>query len=200
MRGTALIALLLVTPIATIRVAHSQTLRPSQLAFLRFDAANGKDCEATVDRVTPSLPRRRLAVSCGGKVIFTYITDDHLIDLFRDSSAGNRIFIRWEGGAHIRLTVVRVAADGGSAASVFDETLGFAPDILAAPDDLLVYRGQRFIGSLKIPTRTDVYAWKANEYKLEESYHWNDSMRYRDRFCVLDRKALACPATLMGRK
>ncbi len=83
---------------------------------------------------------------------------------------------------------------------VFDEALEFAPDFLVAPDVLLVYRDEFLVGSEAIPSRTDVYQWSAGKYDLVKSWKWNDGMRSRDWFCVLDPKRLSCPATLISIK
>jgi hypothetical protein len=174
----------------------------SRLALLRFETNAGQECQVSVDEVTPTIPRRHLAVSCGGKIIGNYTTEDHLLDVSRDSAIGDRILSRWEGGAHFRVVVFLIKRTGGSLAAslVFDEALDFAPDFLVSPDLLLVYRDKRFVKTALVPTRTDVYQWTGNEYKLTKSYHWNESMRLADRFCVLDTENLSCPATQITAK
>ncbi|HUZ96505.1 MAG TPA: hypothetical protein VMU57_16505 [Edaphobacter sp.] len=192
MRRWALIVLLLS---ATAQV-QAQAAK-SALATLKFSLENGRGCEASIREIPSSAPEQQFAISCEGKPLLTYSTGDDLVDLSRDSSAGDRIVTRWEGGSHFRMAIFHVSATDRSttAQKVFDETPAFAPDFLVAPDVVLVYRDKRFVGSEAIPSRTDVYQWKDGEYDLVKSWKWKDDMRYADRFCVLDVKTLSCPVT-----
>ena len=181
--------------------AQAQAVK-SELATLKFSLENGPECRASVREMSSSAPRRQLSISCEGKPVLTYSTDDDLVDLARDSAAGGRIVTRWEGGSHFRMAVFQVSATDHSTTGqkVFDEALEFAPDFLVAPDVLLVHRDKRFVGSEAIPSKTDVYQWSGGKYDLVKSWKWNDGMRYEDRFCVLDPKKLSCPVTPIALK
>ena len=189
--------LLVLGMVSTIALAQRNPQPNSQLAMLRFETDTGQECQVNVDEITPQTPRRHLSISCGGTTIGDYTTDDHMLDVSRDSAIGDRIVSRWEGGAHFRVVVFLIKRTDGSllASPVFDKALDFAPDFLVSPDLLLVYRDKRFVKAVGIPTRTDVYEWTGSEYKLTKSYRWNESMRFEDRFCVLDTKNLSCPVT-----
>jgi hypothetical protein len=167
------------------------------VATLKFGLESGRECEVSVREIPSSAPNQQLAISCEGKPVVTYSSDDDLVDLFRDSPAGNRIVSRWEGGSHFHMVIFHINATDRSAIGqkVFDETLEFAPDFLVAPDVLLVYRDKHFVGAEAIPSRTDVYQWSSSKYELVKSWKWSDNMRYEDRFCVLDIARLSCPVT-----
>lgn len=197
MRCWTLIFLIMIV----VTCAQAQAAK-SELATLKFNLENGPECRTSVREVSSLAPGRQLAISCDGKLVLSYSTDDDLVDLSRNSATGGRIVTRWEGGSHFRMAVFQVSATDRSTTGqkVFDEALEFAPDFLVAPDVLLVYRDKRFVGSEAIPSRTDVYQWSAGKYDLVKSWKWNDGMRYEDRFCVLDPKRLSCPATLISIK
>lgn len=184
--------------LALISATSGQAQRAgTELASLRFSLGNGAGCRAAVRDLSSPVPRRQLTITCEGRLVLSYTTDDDLVDISRDSAAGDRIIARWEGGSHFRMTVFQIGVANLSITGqkVFDESLDFAPDFLVAPDDLLVYRNKRFIGSEIIPSRTDVYHWTGDHYVLAGSWKWNEDMRYEDRFCVLDPQKLSCPAT-----
>ncbi len=181
---------MLIVGVASAQVGHDTTV-----ARLNFDTDHGQACEASVVEVTPSAPRRQFTITCDGKRIFQFITEDHLVNLQTNYPKGDRIAVWWEGGSHVRLTVFKIETTPNTARTVYDEPLEFAPDFLTSPDRLLVYRDKRFVRAVGIPTRTDIYEWTGSEYRLAQSYHWNENMRFEDRFCVLDTKSLACPVT-----
>ena len=70
------------------------------------------------------------------------------------------------------------------------------------PDALLVHSGKRWVdgSATSIPTSTAVYQWNGSGYNNPETWTWKESMRYEDRFCVLDPKKLSCPATPIATK
>ena len=57
---------------------------------------------------------------------------------------------------------------------LFDKWEVYIPDMLYAPDVVLVYSGVRFVGSLKTPTLTDVYEWDGNQYELKNDWKWDE--------------------------
>jgi hypothetical protein len=184
--------------VVEVRLSHSQANRPisSPEATLRFTAQNGDICDAAVREVTSSAENRRFTISCGSKVIFSYITPDHLLDISRDSFDGNRLFTRWEGTTLVHLAIFRVEINqiSSKVETLFDQSGEFPPDV-PSPDVILMHKDKRFMGADIIPTRTDVYAWNGSKYELKSSWKWNESMHYEDRFCVLDVKVLSCPVT-----
>lgn len=180
------------------RLSHSQANRSkaASIASLQFAMQNGDICEAAVREVTSPSEHRQFTVSCDSKLIFSYVTPDHLLDISRDSFDGNRLFTRWEGTTLVHLVVFRIVVNqiSSKVQIAFDQSGEFAPDV-PSPDVLLVHKDKRFAGAEIIPTRTDVYAWDGSKYELKSSWKWNETMRYEDRFCVLDVKTLSCPVT-----
>jgi hypothetical protein len=170
------------------------------IASLHFNAGSAGDCSvkvsaAAVNRDGP--PMQGLMISCQGKHILSYSTQDALVDLFLNYPHDDRIFARWEGGSHVRFTVFRVSGDPSMGTVVFDKQLEGAPDVVNTPDVLLVHNGKRWLSgqATSLPTSTDVYHWTGERYVQTESWNWKEAMRYEDRFCVLDPKSLSCPAT-----
>ena len=174
-------------------IAHS-------LASLDFNAGSAGDCSVKVNagEVNPNGPLTQvLLISCQGKLILSYPTQDALVDLFLNYPHDDRIFARWEGGNHVRFTVFSVTGNPSIGTVVFDKQLDGTPDIVNTPDVLLVHNGKRWLSGqpASLPTSTDVYHWTGERYALTESWKWKEAMRYEDRFCVLDLKALSCPVT-----
>ena len=136
-------------------------------------------------------------ISCRGKRILSYPTQDALVDLFLNYPHDDRVFARWEGGSHVRFTVFRVNGNPSVGTVVFDRQLEGTPDVVNTPDVLLVHSGKRWLSGqvASLPTSTDVYRWTDGQYVLTESWKWEEAMRYEDRFCVLDVKMLSCPVT-----
>ncbi len=134
-------------------------------------------------------------ISCQGKRILSYPTQDALVDLFLNYPHDDRVFARWEGGSHVRFTVFRVSGNPSVGTVVFDKQLEGTPDVVNTPDVLLVHGGKRWLSgqATSLPTSTDVYRWTGERYALTKSWNWKDAMRYEDRFCVLDPKNLSCP-------
>jgi hypothetical protein len=195
---TIALSIALFLAIIEVSLGQGQASRPisSPEASLRFTAQNGDLCEATVrDQVAPS-EKRRFTISCDSKMIFSYITPDHLLDISRDSFDGTRLFARWEGTTLVHLTIFHLEINQISSKvdTVFDQSGEFFPDI-PSPDVILLQKDKRFVGADIVPTRTDVYGWNGSKYELKSSWKWNEGMRYEDRFCVLDVKALSCPVT-----
>jgi hypothetical protein len=184
--------------IVGVSLGHCQVSRSisSPDATLQFTAQNGDPCEAAVRELTAPAENRKFTISCGSKVIFSYITPDHLLDISRDSFDGNRLFTRWEGTTLVHLPIFRMEINQISSKvdTVFDQSGEFSPDI-PSPDVILLQKDKRFVGADIIPTRTDVYLWNGTKYELKWSWKWNEGMRYEDRFCVLDGKTLSCPVT-----
>jgi hypothetical protein len=134
-----------------------------------------------------------------GKQIAKFDTSGRFFDWRIHYPDGNRLFARWERGTGGELTVFNVTPNS-PAKPIFDKWEVYIPDMLDAPDVVLVYSGVRFVGSLKTPTLTDVYEWDGNRYELRNSWKWDERMRYEDRFCVFDVKSLNCPASSTTRK
>lgn len=180
------------------RLSRSQASRPktAPIASLQFTVQNGERCEAAVREVASPSEHRQFTVFCDSKLVFSYLTPDHLLDISRDSFYGNRLFTRWEGTTLVHLVVFRLEVNQVSSKVqvAFDQSGEFFSDV-PSPDVVLVYKDKRFAGADIIPTRTDVYAWDGSNYELKSSWKWNEEMRYEDRFCVLDPKRLSCPAT-----
>jgi hypothetical protein len=179
---------------------HAQKANSATLAFLRYDAGMDLSCTVTVHNLAKSPqsePREALTITCDGKQLLDYETDDDLIDLSLNYPHVDRVFARWQGGAHVRLSVFKVDPKYSHASTVFDEQLEGAPEVINAPDVLLIERGKRFPEgqAVSLPTSTDVYRWTGEEYELTNRWKWNIGMRIEDRFCVLDVKALSCPVT-----
>jgi len=138
-----------------------------------------------------------LVISCEGRQVLRYQTDDSIIDLFLNYPHADRVFARWEGGSHVRFTVFHVDGHGTEAKAVFDKQLEGTPDVINTPDALLVHSGKRWLdgNATSLPTSTAVYLWNGNGYSNSESWTWKESMRYEDRFCVLDPTKLSCPVS-----
>lgn len=102
-----------------------------------------------------------------------------------------------EGGSYVHFTVFKINSRLLTASTVFDELLEGAPDVINAPDVLLVQHGKRFPEGQAtwLPTSTDVYRWTGEKYELSSRWKWGVGMRFQDRFCVLAAKSLSCPAT-----
>jgi hypothetical protein len=183
-----------------VPLLFSQKPREHRIASLVFNAGIAGDCLVNVSaaKERPSEPPNQvLAISCQGKQILRYATQDALIDLSLNYPHDDRVFARWEGGSHVRLTVFRVAEHQAVGSVVFDKQLEGAPDVINTPDALLVHKGKRWIDgqAFSLPTSTDVYRWVGDKYVLNESWKWNENMRFEERFCILDTKNLSCPVT-----
>jgi hypothetical protein len=175
------------------------------IALLNFDTSSAGDCSVRVNagETNPNGPRTQvLTISCQGKPLLNYPTQDALVDLFLNYPHDDRVFARWEGGSHVLFTVFRVSGSPSQGTVVFDKKLEGAPDVVNMPDVLLVHSGKRWLSgqAASMPTSTDIYRWADGKYVLTESWKWNDAMRYEDRFCVLDVKALSCPVTPLSPK
>jgi hypothetical protein len=176
----------------------AQATGAHSVAALDFNVGLAGDCSVNVSAstVNPSgPPMQDLTILCQGKRVLSYSTQDTLVDLFPNYPHDDRIFARWEGGSHVRLTVFRVSGKPLAGTVVFDKQLEGAPDVVNTPDVLLVHNGKRWISGQadSLPTSTDVYRWNGKQYALIERWKWKEDMRYKDRFCVLDVKALSCP-------
>jgi hypothetical protein len=149
-----------------------------------------------------SEPHEALSIVCDGKQLLRYETDDDLIDIFLNYPHTDRVFARWQGGSHVRMTVFKVDAKRSQATTVFDEQLEDAPEVINVPDVLLIERGKRFPEgqAASIPTSTDVYNWTGEKYELSSTWKWDPEMRFDDRFCMLDAKELSCPVAQISLK
>ncbi len=183
-------------------VGMAQPVPHHQIAAVSFDpgSVNG-GCIANIqrgaDQQSGPPPQDVLTIRCGTKQLLQYASDDAAVDIFTNYPHADRVFVRWEGGAHVTFTAFLVAKDGSSARTVFDQKLEGTPDVVNTPDVLLVHSGKRWVDgeAESIPLKTKVYAWTGETYKLSETWEWEERMRYKDRFCVLDPKTLNCPAT-----
>jgi hypothetical protein len=197
MRKRTLVLLLV---IASCCVSGAQSTTAHSIASLNFDAGAAGDClvEVRATRANTDGPIMQvLMISCNGKNVLSYPTQDSLIDLFLNYPHDDRIYARWEGGSHVRFTVFRVSGNSSTGALVFDKQLEGTPDVLNTPDVLLVHTGKRWPEGQtnSLPTQTDVYHWTGERYSLTASWKWKQEMRYEDRFCILDPKILTCPMT-----
>jgi len=179
---------------------HAQNGEKTRVAYLRYQAGVDGDCSASVGARADegnAPPSQVLTVTCQGKQVLHYVTQDTFVDLFLNYPHADRVFAIWEGGSHVRFTAAKVDSHHLSASVVFDEQLEGAPEVINAPDVLLVQRGKRWLNGqvTSTPTSTDVYQWTGDKYELSKRWKWNDGMRYEDRFCVLDVKTLSCPVT-----
>lgn len=186
--------------VISVHVLCAQEPGARSIASLDFDAGLDGSCSVKVNaaEANPSSPPMQvLTISCLGKKVLNYPTQDTLIDLFLNYPHDDRIFARWEGGSHVRFTVFRVSEHLSTGTVVFDKQLEGTPDVLNTPDALLVHNGKRWITgqAVSLPTSTDVYRWTGEQYVLTASWKWKEAMRYEDRFCVLDPQSLSCPVT-----
>src|SRR5437868_11800763 len=95
-------------------------------ASLDFNAGSAGDCSVRVNAAEANPngpPMQVLAISCQGKSILNYPTQDTLVDLFLNYPHDDRIFARWEGGSHVRFTVFRVSGSPSAGMVVFDKQL-----------------------------------------------------------------------------
>ena len=184
---------------------HAQRTETEVLASLRYDAGKDSSCTVVVRNLAlspQSGSHEALYVVCDGKQLLRYETDDDLIDVFLNYPHTDRVFARWQGGSHVRMTVFKVDAKRWQASTVFDEQLEGAPEVINVPDVLLIERGKRFPEgqAVSIPTSTDVYNWTGEKYELSSRWKWGPQMHFDDRFCMLDAKDLSCPATPVSLK
>lgn len=196
MRKQALILLVMMGLLSTRVNGQGGGVHP--IASVSFSPGVGADCMASVNRGsrrTNRQPMQTLIISCEGKQVLKYQTDDSLVDLYLNYPHTDRVFARWEGGSHVRFTVFHVGGRGTDAKVVFDKQLEGAPDVVNTPDALLVHTGKRWLdgNATSLPTSTTVYLWNGDSYGNPEIWDWKESMRYEDRFCVLDPKKLSCP-------
>ena len=180
------------------RLLCAQTHEAHSIASLNFDAGSAGGCSVEVFAAAANPngpPIQVLKISCQGKSILSYQTQDALVDLFLNYPHDDRIFARWEGGSHVRFTVFRVSGNPSMAAVALDKQLEGTPDVVNTPDVLLVHNGKRWLSGqvTSLPTSTDVYRWTGERYVLAQSWKWKETMRFADRFCVLDPKNLSCP-------
>lgn len=191
-----LITIVLVCGKASTGQPHTVQSKITTYATLRFTSKNGDICEAAVRDSRGASETRQFTISCSSKVIFTYSTPDHLLDISRDSSDGDRLFTRWESTTLVHLVVFHVEINQitSRAVVVFDQSSEFMPDI-PSPDTLLIYKDKRFVGDDIMPTETEVFTRDGEKYELTSKWKWDESMHYDDRFCVLDTRRLACPVT-----
>lgn len=192
--------LVLILLITFSRVLCAQELIVHSFASLDFNAGSAGNCSVNVNAgvANPNGPPTQvLLISCQGKRILSYPTQDTLVDLFLNYPHDDRIFARWEGGSHVRFTVFRVSGNPSMGTVAFDKQLEGTPDVVNTPDVLLVHGGKRWLSgqAASLPVSTDVYRWTGEQYALTESWKWKDAMRYEDRFCVLDPKNLSCSVT-----
>ena len=161
-----------------------------------------QNCIVAVENATPSAERRHLTVTCASKTVLSYLTEDHLLDMSRNSSDGTRIIVRWEGTGLFHVTILNLGITelGTQVRIVFDQSSRTAPEILAAPDVILAFGEESLKGDTFVPTTTDLLRWDGGQYKLAARWKWNDEMNFNDRFCVLDPKVLSCPATSLPLK
>jgi hypothetical protein len=183
-----------------VHVLCAQEPGAHSIASLDFNAGSAGDCSVRVNagETNPNGPPTQvLMISCRGKRILSYPTQDALVDLFLNYPHDDRVFARWEGGSHVRFTVFRVNGNPSVGTVVFDRQLEGTPDVVNTPDVLLVHSGKRWLSGqvASLPTSTDVYRWTDGQYVLTESWKWEEAMRYEDRFFVLDVKMLSCPVT-----
>jgi hypothetical protein len=195
---TKALTLLLMTIVFIAKSSFSQPPAPkaklAPYAALRFTTKDGTSCGAIVRDSPGNSEQRKLTISCGSKELLAYATPDHILDISRDSFDGDRLFARWEGTTLAHLTVFQVQVNQltAKATVVFDQSAEFMPDVPSA-DTILVSKGKRFVGDEMLPTQTDVFTWNGQRYERKSSWKWNDSMKYEERFCVLDPKGLSCP-------
>lgn len=191
-----LFAIVLVCGKLSLGQSHTIHSKTTTYATLRFTSKDGDNCEAVVRDATGVSETRRFTISCNSKVIFTYSTPDHLLDISRDSFDGDRFFTRWEGTTLVHLVIFHIEINQmtSRAVVVFDQSAEFMSDV-PSPDTLLVYKDKRFVGNDIMPTETDVFIWDGDTYELKSRWKWNEDMQYDDRFCVLDTRRLSCPVT-----
>jgi len=183
-------------------IGMAQAVPRHQIASVSFDpgSVNG-GCVADIQRGTEQKagppPKDVLTIKCGMKQLLRYASDDAAVDIFVNYPHPERVFVRWEGGAHVTFTAFWIAKDGNSARVVFERKLEGAPDVVNTPDVLLVHSGKRWVDgeAESIPLKTEVYTWTGETYKLSDTWSWEERMRYKDRFCVLDPKNLSCPVS-----
>lgn len=186
--------------VISVHVLHAQEPGAHSIASLDFSAVLNGGCSVRVDAAgfNPSGPPMQvLTITCHGKKVLSYPTEDALVDIFLNYPHDDRVFSRWEGGSHVRFTVFRISGNSTVGTVVFDKQLVGTPDVVNSPDVLLVHNGKRFINGQAtfLPISTDVYLWTGEQYVLKSSWKWKEGMHDADRFCVLDTKALACPVT-----
>ena len=102
-----------------------------------------------------------MTIQCDASKSLSYETDDDLIDISLNYPHTDRLFARWQGGSHVRSTVIDVRRSK----VVFDELVEDALDVINTPDVILVYRGKRWsdLDKAMIPTETDTYEWTGAE-------------------------------------
>jgi hypothetical protein len=202
MRRNCILACLMVLAASNYCPGQDHAPGVSTVASFRFYSNGVGECVAAVTKFqiqATDEPREKLAITCKGKKIASFETGGNLVDWKVNYPEGDRLFARWERGTGGELTVFKISTANPPAKPIFDKWEVYVPELIDYPDVVLVYSGVRFVGALKTPTQTDVYSWDGNEYKLEESWKWDERMRYEDRFCILDAKLLNCPATLKRR-
>jgi hypothetical protein len=185
--GIATFVVVFILPsIALAPNAGGQTLAELRLPNL--------GCDVVVNETDES--NRRLTISCRSKVVFNYSTEDHLVDLSRDSSGGTRVIARWEGTRlfHVTIFSIKTTNTGIAVSTVIDRDGRVASDILTNPDVVLAFGDERLVGDVWTPTATDVYEWDGDAYKLYGRWKWGGGMSFKNRFCVLDAKSVPCPA------
>jgi len=146
-------------------VCHGQRPQITRIAYLRYAAGLGGDCSVSVVGKSGSpdqAPSQVLTATCQGKQVLRYETEDALVDLFLNYPHVDRVFALWEGGSHVHFTVFKINSRLLTASTVFDELLEGTPDVINAPDVLLVQHGKRFPEGQAtwLPTSTDVYRWR----------------------------------------
>lgn len=184
----------------SIGMAHAVSRHHSATVSFDPGSVNG-GCVADIRRGDEQKagppPNDVLTIKCGMKQLLQYASDDDAVDIFVNYPHPDRVFVLWEGGAHVTFTAFWIAKDGNSARVVFEQKLEGAPDVVNTPDVLLVHSGKRWVNGEEesIPLKTEVYIWTGETYKVSDTWRWEERMRYKDRFCVLDPKTLNCPAT-----
>lgn len=190
--------LVAILPTHAVLSAQQRTTRE---AFQQF-AIGEHQCQLHIDSVLHAVDQpssEALSISCDGKSVLSYQISDAGFGSLQVSPQDGVIFVWWERGTGVDFTAFQLADTNGiSSKKIFEAWSEFSVDVLPLSNELLVHHSKRFVDaeSTIFPKWTEKYIRVGNSYRLLQVYKWNDTMRWKDTYCILAPLTASCPATV----